>query len=131
MEDPAAHGQSAVELSIRFNPSLHSRVRSFRSASMFGAKAEIALREKRLAFELVMGAVDKADRLEPRHPDVLRVNPKQQASVLIHGELGLFGSTLIFEYLEMAFPERPSGLRTGWAIVRGSLRNGRDSQAVA
>lgn len=75
--------------------------------SMFGAKAEIALREKDVAFELVMVPFDKSDRYEPRHPEVLRVNPKRQVPVLIHGDLGLFDSTLIFEFLEDAFPDPP------------------------
>jgi glutathione S-transferase len=75
--------------------------------SMFGAKAEIALREKGVAFELVMVPFDKSDHYEPRHPEVLRVNPKRQVPVLIHGELELFDSTLIFEFLEDAFPDPP------------------------
>jgi glutathione S-transferase len=75
--------------------------------SMFGAKAEIALREKGVAFELVMVPFDKSDRYERRHPEVLRVNPKRQVPVLIHGDLELFDSTLIFEFLEDAFPDPP------------------------
>jgi glutathione S-transferase len=75
--------------------------------SMFGAKAEIALREKGVAFELVMVPFDKSDRYEPRHPEVLRINPKRQVPVLIHGDLELFDSTLIFEFLEDAFPHPP------------------------
>ena len=75
--------------------------------SMFGAKAEIALREKNVAFELVMVPFDKSDRYEPRHPEVLRVNPKRQVPVLIHGDIELFDSTLIFEFLEDAFPDPP------------------------
>ncbi len=75
--------------------------------SMFGAKAEIALREKGLEFELVMVPFDKSDRYEPRHPEVLRVNPKRQVPVLIHGGVELFDSTLIFEYLVDAFPVPP------------------------
>jgi glutathione S-transferase len=75
--------------------------------SMFGAKAEIALREKGLEFELVMVPFDKSDRYEPRHPEVVRVNPKRQVPVLIHGGVELFDSTLIFEYLEDAFPAPP------------------------
>jgi glutathione S-transferase len=73
--------------------------------SLFGAKAEIALREKGVAFELVMVPFDKNDRYEPRHPEVLRVNPKRQVPVLIHGDVELFDSTLIFEFLEDAFPD--------------------------
>jgi glutathione S-transferase len=50
---------------------------------------------------------DRHDRYEPRHPEVLRINPKRQVPVLVHGEVELFDSTLIFEYLEDAFPEPP------------------------
>jgi len=75
--------------------------------SMFGAKAEIALREKGQEFELVMVPFDKQDRYEPRHPEVTRINPKRQVPVLIHGDVELFDSTLILEYLEDAFPEPP------------------------
>jgi glutathione S-transferase len=75
--------------------------------SMFGAKAEIALREKGVAFELVMVPFDKLDRYEPRHSEVLRINPKRQVPVLIHGDVELFDSTLIFECLEDAFPDPP------------------------
>jgi glutathione S-transferase len=66
--------------------------------SMFGAKAEIALREKGFDFELVMVPFKTA--YEPKHPEVLRVNPKRQVPVLIHGDLEIFDSTQIFEYLE-------------------------------
>jgi glutathione S-transferase len=75
--------------------------------SMFGAKAEIALREKGVDFELVMVPFDKQDRYAPKHPEVLRINPKGQVPVLVHGEVELFDSTLIFECLEDAFPEPP------------------------
>ena len=51
--------------------------------SMFGAKAEIALREKGQDFELVMVPFAKGDRYEPRHPEVLRINPKRQVPVLV------------------------------------------------
>ena len=72
---------------------------------MFGAKAEIALREKGLACELVMVPFDDALGYEPRHPEVLRVNPKRQVPVLVRGALELFDSTQIFEYLEELQPE--------------------------
>lgn len=75
--------------------------------SMFGAKAEIALREKGRTFELIMVPFVKGDRYEPKHPEVLRVNPKGQVPVLIHGDVELFDSTQIFEYLEDAFPDPP------------------------
>ena len=54
--------------------------------SMFGAKAEIALREKGQDFELVMVPFAKGDRYDPKHPEVLRINPKAQVPVLVHGD---------------------------------------------
>ena len=68
--------------------------------SMFGAKAEIALREKGLDFELIMVPFDMQRLYEPKHPEVARINPKRQVPVLIHGGLEIFDSTQIFEYLE-------------------------------
>ena len=73
--------------------------------SMFGAKAEIAAREKGLDFELVMVPFEMKTLYEPKHPEVLRVNPKRQVPVLIDGDLELFDSTQIFEYLETVKPE--------------------------
>jgi glutathione S-transferase len=68
--------------------------------SMFGAKVEIAAREKAINFALVMVPFDPARGYDPKHPDVLRINPKRQVPVLIDGDLELFDSTQIFEYLE-------------------------------
>ncbi|HEY2836526.1 MAG TPA: glutathione S-transferase family protein, partial [Rhizomicrobium sp.] len=73
--------------------------------SMFGAKVEIAAHEKAIPFELVMVPFDMARGYDPKHPDVLRINPKGQVPVLIDGDLELFDSTQIFEYLEDAKPE--------------------------
>ena len=76
--------------------------------SMFGAKVEIAAREKGVPFELVMVPFIEGDFYEPKHPEVLRVNPvKQQVPVLvddIDGGVSLFDSTQIFEYLEDRYP---------------------------
>jgi glutathione S-transferase len=72
--------------------------------SMFGAKAEIAAREKGLDFELVMVPFDMQRLYEPKHPEILRINPKRQVPVLIHGDLEIFDSTQIFEYLEEIAP---------------------------
>jgi glutathione S-transferase len=75
--------------------------------SMFGAKAEIALLEKGLAIERIIVPFDKDDRYEPKNPDVVRINPKRQVPVLIHGDVEIFDSTQIFEYLEDAWPDPP------------------------
>jgi len=73
--------------------------------SMFGAKIEIAAREKGMAFELVMVSFSQQRGYEPRHPDVLRINPKRQVPVLMDGDLEIFDSTQIFEYLEDIEPD--------------------------
>ena len=72
--------------------------------SMFGAKAEIALREKGIEIELTLVAFSQEAGYQPRHPDVLRVNPKRQVPVLIDGEVELYDSTQIFEYCEERWP---------------------------
>ncbi len=74
---------------------------------MFGAKAQIAALEKALAFELVMVDYESQRGYEPKHPEVLRINPKRQVPVLVHGGLEIFDSTQIFEYLEDLQPAPP------------------------
>ncbi|HEU4730111.1 MAG TPA: glutathione S-transferase family protein [Kofleriaceae bacterium] len=73
--------------------------------SMFGAKVEIAALEKRLDVAVVMVPYDSGAGYSPRHPEVVRINPKQQVPVLVHGDLEIFDSTQIFEYLEDLVPE--------------------------
>jgi glutathione S-transferase len=68
--------------------------------SMFGAKAQIAALEKGLAVDVVMVPFDFHALYTPKHPQVLRINPKAQVPVLVHGDLELFDSTQIFEYFE-------------------------------
>jgi glutathione S-transferase len=75
--------------------------------SMFGAKVQIAALEKRLDFALVMVPYDSRRGYDPRHPEVLRINPKRQVPVLVHGTLEIFDSTQIFEYLEDLQPDPP------------------------
>jgi glutathione S-transferase len=75
--------------------------------SMFGAKAQIAALEKGLEFDLVMVPFDWAQGYTPKHPEVLRINPKRQVPVLVHGDLEIFDSTQIFEYLEDLQPSPP------------------------
>jgi glutathione S-transferase len=75
--------------------------------SMFGAKAQIAAREKGVDFELIMVPFDRQDAYEPRHPEVIRINPKRQVPVLIDGKVEVFDSTQIFEYLEDLVPSPP------------------------
>jgi glutathione S-transferase len=82
--------------------------------SMFGAKAQIAALEKGLDFDLVMVPYDSQLGYSPKHPEVLRINPKGQVPVLVHGDLEIIDSTQIFEYLEDLKPAPalwPSGIR--------------------
>jgi glutathione S-transferase len=89
--------------------------------SMFGAKAEIAAREKGLDFELVMVPFDMKRLYEPKHPEVLRINPKRQVPVLVHGDLEIFDSTQIFEYFEDLRREPPLWPRESAARARARL----------
>lgn len=75
--------------------------------SMFGAKAEIALREKGVDVDVELVAFSQEKGYSPKHPEVLRVNPKRQVPVLIDGDMEIYDSTQIFEYCEDRWPEPP------------------------
>jgi glutathione S-transferase len=75
--------------------------------SLFTGKVRIALDEKGLPYELVSVAFDRQQGYQPKHPDVIAINPKGQVPVLVDGELALFDSTIILEYLEDRYPEPP------------------------
>lgn len=72
--------------------------------SMFGAKVEIAALEKGLPVKVFMVPYDPQAGYEPKHPDVLRINPKGQVPVLVDGDLEIFDSSQIFEYFEHLSP---------------------------
>jgi glutathione S-transferase len=90
--------------------------------SMFGAKAQIAALEKGLDFNLVMVAYDSHHGYAPKHPEILRINPKRQVPVLVHGDVEIFDSTQIFEYLEDLQPEPPLWPRETQARARARAR---------
>ena len=71
---------------------------------MFGAKVEIAAREKGIAFELVMVPFSQQQGYSARNPEVLRINPKRQVPVWVDDDVELYDSTQIFEYLEDRWP---------------------------
>lgn len=68
--------------------------------SMYGAKAQIAFLEKGIPVETQMVPFNLKDLYLPKHPEVARINPKAQVPVLKDGDLEIFDSTQIFEYLE-------------------------------
>jgi glutathione S-transferase len=74
--------------------------------SLFSGKVRVALDEKGVAYELVSVPFTRAG-YEPKHPDVLALNPKAQVPVMVDGDLSLFDSTLILEYLEDKHPAPP------------------------
>ena len=84
--------------------------------SLFSRKVEIALTEKGLfdACEREMVPFNQQVGYQPKHPAVLAANPKGQVPVLIDGDLALFDSTVIIEYLEESYtfspllPEKPA-----------------------
>jgi glutathione S-transferase len=73
--------------------------------SLFTAKVRIALDEKRLAYERIDVGWSLATRYVPHHPEVVRLNPKRQVPVLVDGDVAVYDSTQIFEYLEDRYPE--------------------------
>lgn len=89
--------------------------------SMFGAKAQIAAAEKGLDFELVMVPFEMQRLYEPKHPEVVRINPKRQVPVLTHGDLEIFDSTQIFEYFEDLQPHPPLWPAAGKARAQARL----------
>jgi glutathione S-transferase len=75
--------------------------------SLFTAKVRIALEEKGLPYERIEVGWSLAKRYQPHHPDVAALNPKGQVPVLVDGEVAVYDSTLIFEYLEDRYPVPP------------------------
>jgi glutathione S-transferase len=75
--------------------------------SLFTAKVRIALDEKGLAWERVEVGWSLERRYAPHHPDVVALNPKAQVPVLVDGDVTVYDSTQIFEYLEDRYPEPP------------------------
>lgn len=73
--------------------------------SLFTAKVRIALREKEIHADTVSVPFSRAAGYTPKHPEVLARNPKAQVPVLVDGDLSLYDSTIILEYLEDSHPE--------------------------
>jgi len=74
--------------------------------SPYSAKVRAALYEKSLAFEAIELPWKPAGFLS-KPPAMLAINPRGQVPVLVDGELGLYDSTVILEYLEDRHPRPP------------------------
>jgi glutathione S-transferase len=75
--------------------------------SLFTAKVRIALDEKTLDWERTEVGWSLADRYLPHHPDVVAFNPKREVPVLVDGDIVVYDSTVILEYLEDTRPTPP------------------------
>jgi glutathione S-transferase len=88
--------------------------------SMFGMKAHLAALEKGLNVDVVMVPFTDDHRYHPKHPDVERINPKGQVPALIEGDVEIFDSTQIFEYLEDRAPKPAL-----WPVARAARAEAR------
>jgi glutathione S-transferase len=75
--------------------------------SLFTAKVRVALDEKQLPYQRIEVGWSLEQRYQPHHPDVAALNPKGQVPVLVDGDVVVYDSTQIFEYLEERYPETP------------------------
>jgi len=75
--------------------------------SLFSRKVDIALAEKGIPHEREFVPFTQERGYAPKHPAVIAHNPKGQVPVLVDGDLALFDSTVIFEYLEELYPNPP------------------------
>ncbi len=89
--------------------------------SLFSRKVEIVLAEKNLAYERVLVPFSQTKGCAPKHPAVLAANPKAQVPVLIDGDVTLYDSTVIAEYLEDKYPSPPLFPRATEARARCRL----------
>lgn len=75
--------------------------------SLFTSKTRVALDEKGLAYERIEVGWSPEARYLPHHPDVVALNPKRQVPILVDGDVVVYDSTRIAEYLEDAYPDPP------------------------
>ncbi len=75
--------------------------------SLFTAKVRIGLDEKNLPYELISVPFNRAGGYSPKLPEMLAINPKGQVPVLVDGDVSVYDSTLILEYLEERYPQPP------------------------
>lgn len=72
--------------------------------SLFTAKTRIVLAEKGLDYERIEVGWSRKDRYLPHHPGVVAINPKRQVPCLVDGDVTLYDSTIINEYLDERYP---------------------------
>lgn len=87
------------------------------ATAVCAAKVRVVLAEKKLPYEGQMINLHLGDQF---HPDYLRLNPNAVVPTLVHDGHVLIESTVISEYLDEAFPERP--LRPDGALGHARVR---------
>lgn len=85
--------------------------------SVCAQKVRIALAEKQLHHEQRHINLMKAEQVTP---DYLKINPKGVVPAIVHDGNPVIESTVIMEYLDDAFPERP--LRPAAPLARAKMR---------
>lgn len=85
--------------------------------SVCAQKVRIALAEKQLHHERRAINLMKAEQVTP---DYLKINPKGVVPAIVHDGHPVIESTVIMEYLDDAFPERP--LRPAAPLARAKMR---------
>jgi glutathione S-transferase len=119
--------------------------------SLFSAKVRVALDEKGVAYERVDVPFSRARGYDPKHPEVLALNPKGQVPVLVDDDVAIYDSMLILEYIEERYPEPrlfPSDVAGRarcrqaeaaadeilfphvWTLIRESFYKGGDAAAI-
>jgi glutathione S-transferase len=74
------------------------------SGSPFAWKVWLALEHKQLAYEMKLLSFAAGD---VKKPEFLAINPRGMVPALVEGDMRLYESNAIVEYLEDAHPERP------------------------
>lgn len=85
--------------------------------SVCAQKVRLALAEKKLPHERKHVHLMKAEQVSPEY---LKINPKGVVPAIVHDGQPIIESTVILEYLDDAFPERP--LRPTSPVERAKMR---------
>src|SRR5690606_37011023 len=85
-------------------PSRMSLTFYYGSGSPYAWKVWLALEHKQLPYELKLLCFDKGDT---RTPEFLALNPRGKVPVIVDDGFALYESSVIVEYLEERWPERP------------------------
>ncbi len=89
------------------------------SGSPYAWRAQLALEQKALPYELKVLSFSAGDT---RKPEFIALNPRHQVPVLTDGDFTLYESNAIVEYIDEAYPGRGAPLFPGDAKTRALIR---------